>query len=429
MSTLSRPRKASIAAAPVSPEVAPTIVVAAAALGQDMVHQPRQQLHGDVLEGQRRPVEQLEHPVAGARLDQRRHRRVAEAGIGRLAHGAEVVVGDLAADEGPDHREGDLGVGPARRGRRWRPGDIAGHVSGTYRPPSRARPASKTSEKPSAGAWPRVLTYFIVAPCFPPRRQVRARPWPNLATGRRPASEALSRRAVAKAGAAAIERPHFTGKEPRCGFSVQRFSGPAALASSSPAFWSRPCSPPAPERGRIGRRRPWRPVRPRRSECRRRRPSRRNTRPISSSNRATARVQILPGTESLTVYDRGHDGEADFIRSQGSITRTARECHALDAGTLSVKLGVAGRVVAGPKGGAGTVTMPLRVAVSRQHDGTVLFSKAFTVPGDAVRARFRRPTSARSSTRSSSRSIRTTATSIIFVGFDEGKPKGSRPAR
>ena len=37
---------------------------ALAACGQHVVHQTRQQLHRHVLEGQRRPVEQLQHPQA-----------------------------------------------------------------------------------------------------------------------------------------------------------------------------------------------------------------------------------------------------------------------------------------------------------------------------------------------------------------------------
>ena len=82
MSVVSRPRNASIAAAPVSPEVAPTMVARGAALGQDVVHEPRQELHGHVLEGQGRAVEQLEQEVAGRELDQRRDRGVAEGGVG-----------------------------------------------------------------------------------------------------------------------------------------------------------------------------------------------------------------------------------------------------------------------------------------------------------------------------------------------------------
>ena len=64
----SRPAKASIAAPPVSPEVAPTMVTRSPRSAEDMVHQPRQQLHRDVLEGERRAVEQLEHPLARADL-------------------------------------------------------------------------------------------------------------------------------------------------------------------------------------------------------------------------------------------------------------------------------------------------------------------------------------------------------------------------
>ena len=52
-----------MAAPPVSPEVAPMIVARVAARRQHAVHEPRQQLHGHVLEGQRRPVEQLQHPA------------------------------------------------------------------------------------------------------------------------------------------------------------------------------------------------------------------------------------------------------------------------------------------------------------------------------------------------------------------------------
>src|SRR5271167_2565159 len=38
-------------------------------------------------------------------------------------------------------------------------GPTCGIVAGVWRPPSRARPASVASRKPSAGAWPRVETY------------------------------------------------------------------------------------------------------------------------------------------------------------------------------------------------------------------------------------------------------------------------------
>jgi hypothetical protein len=134
-------------------------------------------------------------------------------------------------------------------------------------------------------------------------------------------------------------------------------------------------------------------------------------------------VQILPGTESTTVYERGHDGDPAYIRTQGSITNTARECHALDASTLSIKLGVAGRILAGPKGSAGTVTLPLRIAVTRQHDNSVLYSKPFSVSVDLTAPDYNVEYSqvidqVVVKVAPDDRDL------IIFVGFDEGKPKG-----
>jgi len=91
-------------------------------------------------------------------------------------------------------------------------------------------------------------------------------------------------------------------------------------------------------------------------------------------------VHIQNGGEAMVAYERGHDGERDFITYQGSIARTARECHAVDAETLVIKLGIAGRVVAGPKGSAGAVTLPVRVAVIKQHGGDVFYDGVFNVP-------------------------------------------------
>ena len=133
-------------------------------------------------------------------------------------------------------------------------------------------------------------------------------------------------------------------------------------------------------------------------------------------------VQIRAGTESLVLYDKGHDGDQDFIRFQGSISDTARECHALTPTTLSIKVGIAGRIVAGPKGTAGKVAATLRVAVVKQHDGTVLYSAPTRVlatigPPDFA-ADFHQVIDNISVTVGpDDRDL------IIFVGYDEGPPK------
>ena len=85
------------------------------ALGQHMVHQPRDQLHRDVLERQRRPVKQLQQELIGTGLVERNHGGMAERGVGLIGHAAEIGVGDFAADERADHLDRDFPIGPAEQ--------------------------------------------------------------------------------------------------------------------------------------------------------------------------------------------------------------------------------------------------------------------------------------------------------------------------
>jgi hypothetical protein len=50
------------------------------------------------------------------------------------------------------------------------------------------------------------------------------------------------------------------------------------------------------------------------------------------------------------------------VRYQGSISRTARECH-VNAGIVTMKVGIEGRIITGPAGMPGAVDVPLRIAV------------------------------------------------------------------
>jgi hypothetical protein len=91
-------------------------------------------------------------------------------------------------------------------------------------------------------------------------------------------------------------------------------------------------------------------------------------------------VVIRAGTEAMSLYEHGHEAEPDYVRFLGSIGKTARECHQ-EGDTVSMKLGVSGRVVAGPKGTAGTVTLPLRIAVTKQvaNGKGPLYSQLFKI--------------------------------------------------
>jgi hypothetical protein len=75
-------------------------------------------------------------------------------------------------------------------------------------------------------------------------------------------------------------------------------------------------------------------------------------------------VQVRTGAATLMIGSKPGDSEpaALDVRYQGSIIRTARECH-VNAGVMTLKVGIEGRIITGPAGGPGTVDVPLRIAV------------------------------------------------------------------
>jgi len=78
-------------------------------------------------------------------------------------------------------------------------------------------------------------------------------------------------------------------------------------------------------------------------------------------------VRIRTGASTLMVGDKPGEGEPSAldVRYQGSIIRTARECH-VNAGVMTMKVGIEGRIITGPAGGSGTVDVPLRIAVVQE---------------------------------------------------------------
>jgi hypothetical protein len=73
-------------------------------------------------------------------------------------------------------------------------------------------------------------------------------------------------------------------------------------------------------------------------------------------------LQVEGGQRSLTIYDGNRIGNSRAVIHTGEITKTARECQ-LITGTVQVKYGLAGRVVLGPKGKPGTITLPVTMLV------------------------------------------------------------------
>lgn len=88
---------------------------------------------------------------------------------------------------------------------------------------------------------------------------------------------------------------------------------------------------------------------------------------ISASDIECPEVQIRNGASTLTIGSKPGDGEpaALDVRYQGTIIRMARECQ-VNAGMMTMKVGIEGRVITGPAGGPGTVDIPMRIAVVQE---------------------------------------------------------------
>jgi hypothetical protein len=78
-------------------------------------------------------------------------------------------------------------------------------------------------------------------------------------------------------------------------------------------------------------------------------------------------IELRSGAATLMIGGKPGQGEPSALdlRYQATIIRTARECH-VNAGVMTMKVGIEGRVITGPMGGPGTVDVPLRLAVVQE---------------------------------------------------------------
>lgn len=130
-------------------------------------------------------------------------------------------------------------------------------------------------------------------------------------------------------------------------------------------------------------------------------------------------VMLREGTAYFDTYERGaKDKDPAKLEYQASIGDVTRSCTYPD-GLLNMDVAVAGRVVPGPKGKAGTITMPIRVVVVQ--DGQVVYSQLHKYPvaiTDTVGAtQFLFNDTAISIPRPSGRAV------VVYAGYDEGPPK------
>lgn len=75
------------------------------------------------------------------------------------------------------------------------------------------------------------------------------------------------------------------------------------------------------------------------------------------------KFSVWPRDQNLTVYEPGRVGDGLAIMHRGELTKTAREC-SFEGGRVTVRYGFAGRVLLGPRGKSGPLSLPISVFVT-----------------------------------------------------------------
>jgi hypothetical protein len=146
-------------------------------------------------------------------------------------------------------------------------------------------------------------------------------------------------------------------------------------------------------------------------------------------------VSIRAGASTYAVAAPGKQPVGNDLRYQATITRTARDCKLSD-GQITARIGILGRVIAGPAGNPPTIEVPLRVAVvqggvgektitTKVYRTTVAMNDEGSVPFSLVAEDVVYPVPPGA----------TGDSYIFYVGFDpqaltpEPKPKAARKKR
>jgi hypothetical protein len=88
-------------------------------------------------------------------------------------------------------------------------------------------------------------------------------------------------------------------------------------------------------------------------------------------------VGIRAGASTYVVGAQGKQAVGNDVRFQVTITKTAREC-VKAGGEITARIGIQGRIIAGPAGAPPTVEVPIRIAVVQGGVGEkVIATKAY----------------------------------------------------
>jgi hypothetical protein len=138
-------------------------------------------------------------------------------------------------------------------------------------------------------------------------------------------------------------------------------------------------------------------------------------------------VLVADSGGAYRIY-AGADKSASSVKTQYSLGELSRECGAVD-NNLTIRLGISGYVQAGPVGGPGSFSVPIKVTIQRESDKQPAAVKTYriaaTIPPGETQAPFALvtdPIAVPLLTRQADDDY------SIYVGFDQGG-KPERPQK
>jgi len=84
--------------------------------------------------------------------------------------------------------------------------------------------------------------------------------------------------------------------------------------------------------------------------------------PTSESDLTCPPISIRAGASTYAVAAAGKQAVGNDVRFQVTIGKTARECN-MSGAEITARIGIQGRVIAGPAGAPSSVEIPIRIAV------------------------------------------------------------------
>ena len=130
------------------------------------------------------------------------------------------------------------------------------------------------------------------------------------------------------------------------------------------------------------------------------------------------KVTLKEDTGYFNRYAKGGEDDPAKLIYQASISDVTRSCSRAN-GVLTMNVAVAGRIVPGPAGSPGTVTVPIRIAATRGEGEEVLYSQLIDhqIQVGSAATQFVVGDPNVTMPIPSERSIK------VFAGFDAGPPK------